>query len=623
VKNPLTLMRALVLLLLAGCSFPNPRQQQRAYAESLRPAEVKPAASPPEGPLRKLRVRAYADADYQQQTPRWNAHIEEQISRASSVLEGQFGVRLEVQSVRRWTRSGSGGRLRDALAELQALDPGNGADWVVGFVSSLGAFTASQEELGVACAFCRHLVVRGMFSAAESDAIDQALPLLPAAERASLARERRVHKEVAVFLHEWGHTLGAFHERSPQFLLSPIYETSQSSFSEGSARIIGRGLDYRDAPDSRAAWASAYRAEVERASATAWDAATREQALAMADLLSAPGERPQQKVAETDAPGLQKALALERAEDYGKAELALAPLIERYPSNGEVQALACRLAQRRGAKLDGLVVACRPAARLPDAPLDVLLVTAHALLSQGERMQAAPLLARAEQKLGNDPAGSLYLAQLQFEAGACSAAERSAARARGQRGAERVAEECTRLRHRVGFPPDRTALSAEREAEYVGRALDAHRSLEQRKIEEARVAAQALRASFPGTPAADVIDCRAASRGRALGPIRSACAPVAQKAPDAFYPQYTLGLVASAEHDWVEAHAALQRAVQLDDSAPQVWQSLAAVKQKLGDKAGLRQLQRQFQSKFKGVLRPVLWPAGWAASEPSPGRAQR
>src|SRR5436190_16689518 len=550
--------RALPLLLVAACSFPSPWQQQKSYAESLRPAEVKAAASAPGVPLRKLKVRAYADADYQQQTPRWNARIGEQIAHASAVLEQQFGVQLEVDFVRPWSRSGAGGRLKDALAELQAADAGAGVDWVVGFVSSLGAFTASQEELGIACLFCRHFIVRGMFSAAETDAIDRALPMLSAADRESLARERRVHKEVAVFLHEWAHTLGAFHERTPQFLLSPMYDTTQSSFSEGSARIIGHGLDYRDTPDSRPAWAAAYRGDVERAAATACDPATREQALAAADLLSAAGDRPPpQKFAEADVPTLQKALALERAEDYGRADLTLSPLIERYPSNGEVQNLACRLAQRRGAKLDALLSACRPAARLADAPIDILFVTAQGLLAREERIDAAPLLVRAEKKLGNDGMAFLYLAQLQFEAGDCTGAERSAAKARGQRGAERVAQECARLRHRVGFPANRAALPAEREGEYVVRALDAHRILEQRKPEEARVAAQALRASFPGTPAAGVIDCRAASRGSALAPIRAACAPVAQQAPDAFYPQYTLGLVFSVERRWTDAHAAL------------------------------------------------------------------
>jgi hypothetical protein len=41
------------------------------------------------------------------------------------------------------------------------------------------------------------------------------------------------------------------------------------------------------------------------------------------------------------------------------------------------------------------------------------------------------------------------------------------------------------------------------------------------------------------------------------------------------------------------------------------WQSLAAVKQKIGDSIGLRDLQRRFQARFKTALHPVLWPSGW------------
>jgi hypothetical protein len=306
----------------------------------------------------------------------------------------------------------------------------HGVDWVVGFVSSLRVFTAAQEDLGRACMFCRHFVLRGMFSAAESDFIDRALPLLSGAERENLARERRIHKETALFLHEWAHTLGAFHDRSPRSVMAPMYETNESGFSEPSARIIGLALEFRDVPASRPTWSKAYRAEVERASATAWDASTRNAALAAADyLLATTGDRPKPRLPDADAAVLQKAIALETAEDYGRADLALAPLIEKYPYNEEVQTLACKLAQKRGARLDAIVNACRPAARLPDAPPDVLLATAHALLTQGAPAEAVPLLARAEQKLGDHPEGWLYLAQLQFEAGACSAAERAAARA--------------------------------------------------------------------------------------------------------------------------------------------------------------------------------------------------
>ena len=468
-------MRAIALLLLASCTFPTPQQQQRPYAESLRPAEVKPAAPASDVPVRKLRVRAYADADYQQQTPRWNARIEQQIERASGILERQFGVRLELESVRPWQRARVGERLQDALDELAASDAGTGVDWVVGFVSSLRVFSATEEDQGTACMFCRHFVLRGMFSAAESDAIDRALPLLSGTEREVLARERRVHRETTLFLHEWAHTLGAFHERALQSLMAPMYDTSQSAFSDSSARIIGIGLELRDVPASRPTWSKAYRAEAERSGAAAWDTRTRDAAVAAADyLLATAGERPKQKLPDADDAVLQKAIALETAEDYGRAELALAPLVDKYPYNGEVQGLACSLAQKRGARLEALLIACRPAARLPDAPAHLLLVTAHALLARGARAEAAALLARAEQKLGDHPEAWLYLAQLQFEAGACSAAERAAARAKGQRGGTRVAEECARMRHLVGFPPDAAALPTERESDYVSSALAAH-----------------------------------------------------------------------------------------------------------------------------------------------------
>ena len=607
------MMRVLALLLLAGCALPNPWRDQRNYAQSLKPAEV--AAADSGVPLRVLQVRAYADAEYQAQTPRWNARIEEQVRRASAILEKQFGVRLEVESVRPWPGLRQGSSLRDALAELEALDPGKGVDWVVGFVSSLRMFSAAQEELGAARMFGRHFVLRGMFSAAETDALDRALPLLSQAEREELGRERRAHKETAVFLHEWAHTMGAFHERSPHSLLAPIYDPQQSSFSEASARIVGLALDYRGAPQSRERWAAAYREEVKRSATLAWDSATLDEALlAAAGLAGAGAPQPeQQKLPKSDAQTLQEVLALRTAQDYGRAEALLQGIAERHPESDEVQDLACSIAQERGAPAQGVLAACRAAARLPGAPPEILLATAHVLLSEGQRAEAVPLLVRAEAKLGAAPEGWLYLGALELEAGACSAADRSAARAGSARGAARIREGAARIRRQVGFPPQAEALTPERESEYVSSALAAHRQIDERKLEAARASAAALRKAFPGMPAAAVLECRISSRGRALEPIRAACSEAAAAAPEAFFPQYVTGLVASAEGRWPEAGAALQRAIRLDDSGPQVWQSLAAVARKLHDDAVLRDLQQRFRARFKAALRPALWPAGWAA----------
>src|SRR5713101_4110230 len=243
--------RAPLLLLLAACGFRSPWQEQRSYADTLRPAEVAPKQGAPASPLRVFRVRAYADGDYQAQTPRWNQHVAEQLDRASAVLEAQFGVRFELESARPWNRTGSSAHLESVLEQLFALDKGDGVDWVVGFVSSLAVFSAAQDQLGIAVLFGRHVVLRGMFSAAEMDAINASLNLLYSADREQLSRDRRLHKETAVFLHEWAHTLGAIHDRSPQTLMAPTYDKSQSAFSDESARIAGIGLEFRNAPGSR------------------------------------------------------------------------------------------------------------------------------------------------------------------------------------------------------------------------------------------------------------------------------------------------------------------------------------------------------------------------------------
>src|SRR5260221_5077744 len=133
-----------MLLLLAGCAFPNRWQEQRDYARSLEPEKVKPAAAAPGVALRVFKVRAYADTDYQVQNPRWNTHIAEQLARASEVLEAQFGARLELESARPWSRPGSSAHLERVIEQLAQLDPGAGVDWVIGFVASLDVFSAAH-----------------------------------------------------------------------------------------------------------------------------------------------------------------------------------------------------------------------------------------------------------------------------------------------------------------------------------------------------------------------------------------------------------------------------------------------------------------------------------------------
>lgn len=593
------LLSFLSLGLACACSYETPWTQQRKYADSLKPAEVQPGQAV-KGYVRSYKVRAYADGDYQAQTPRYAAHIEEELARANAVLEAQFGVHLNLEGVRPWPRTGSSARLRDVLTQLEAEDRGAGVDWVMGFTASLDVFSAAQDQLGVAAFFGKHLVLRGMASAAEMDAIDAALHLLSSDDRAALVRQRRMHKETAVLLHEWAHTLGAFHDRAQNALMAPAYDPSMAQFSEATARIIGLGLEYRGVPSGRETWAKEYRAQIAKAKDAIWDDVEREHVLAAADDYFSTS----QDLDDADLKKLEEASLREHARDFDKARSVLLPLVARYPQSTMVQELSCAIAQE--AHKDELD-ACRRAARLDGASAQILLMTARLFVDVRDTASALPLLARAERKLSSDPSAWLWLAQLDLAAGDLDAAERAGSRA-GKDGRALVAE-VRRTRAFVGFP----AGPVSREPEYVSLSLAAHEEIDRGNTGAALRKADELAKAFPKTPAADVIRCRVRSRGKSVPEIEKACGEAAKGAPGAFLPQYILGLVHSARSRWADAEAALKKAIEIDGSTREVWQSLAAVQLARHEEAAAQASSEAFRARFGTALTPSLWPKGWSA----------
>ena len=112
----------------------------------------------------------------------------------------------------------------------------------MGFVSSVERVATSHDQIGWAALFGKHWIARGMVSAAETDAIQRSLDKLSTSELDRVTRERRLHRETSVLLHEWAHTLGAIHERSPDWLMAPALYANQVSFSAPSILLIEVGL---------------------------------------------------------------------------------------------------------------------------------------------------------------------------------------------------------------------------------------------------------------------------------------------------------------------------------------------------------------------------------------------
>src|SRR6185295_7081535 len=100
----------------------------------------------------------------------------------------------------------------------------------------------------------------------------------------------------------------------------PLYDASQSAFSPESIHLIQVSLQHRDAKDAevRAAWAKAYREEVNRSTATAWNARERENALATAEeLLGGTGAAaPSEKLSVADARRFNDAVQYEHSGNF-------------------------------------------------------------------------------------------------------------------------------------------------------------------------------------------------------------------------------------------------------------------------------------------------------------------
>ena len=79
-------------------------------------------------------------------------------------------------------------------------------------MTPLHGVATSVHSIGWADYLSRHFVLRGMDDEQEFRAFEREFKLISArGARSGSTRDRKAHKEVVVFLHEWGHTLGLIH----------------------------------------------------------------------------------------------------------------------------------------------------------------------------------------------------------------------------------------------------------------------------------------------------------------------------------------------------------------------------------------------------------------------------
>jgi tetratricopeptide (TPR) repeat protein len=523
-----------------------PVTREREAAQQLAPGtlDLTPAPGRPVEP-RAIRVRIYADRDYQSLVYRWQAKARAQIERIDAVVGAVFGVRFEIESLREWDRSHFGVPLEAIGKELAALDPGSEVDLVIGLATPLRGVATSIHQIGFAQLCSRHFVLRGMDDEQEMLALDAAYKLLSVEERRRLYGDRKAHKEIVVFLHEWGHTLGLLHNEDRAIVMNPAYDPQQRAFSEFEKRVVMLAVDRRL------------------------------------------GHRGEPLPEATDLAALLAHAPADEGSDAERHDLRA--FLQGRPRGGEGPSAAVPGATDLSAteiEAFNKAVTAVNAGRAEEAWTLLAPIVRHAALRQTQ------------------PATWRRLGELAAAAGALSAAEDAIARVRSDPDAVKVAGDIDARRHRVALPPDAAKLGVppEREPAYVAAYREAAHLVLSEDLPAARTRLAAFTSAFPGTPAADLLACDLELRAKHTAAATKSCEAALAKFKGATRAHYLLGLIAARSRRDALAEQHLRRAIVLDPQDPTAWRALGAMYRESGAKQRLTQLANEHQALLSSPL---------------------
>ncbi len=239
----------LAFLSVSGCIYDHRMTQaileRRRRAKEAEGARIGASRAPvTQRPTRySARVRFYVSDDFRRQHPGWRGSLEDVVDASSAVLGSAFALRFEATELREWSPHCE--RLELCLDELAALDAGAEDLWIVGVLGDEPRYSSTFETLGLANIVSSHFVLRDVADLAERKAIDDAFPTHTEGQRSEIYKRRKAHKRLAIFLHEWAHTVGGLHSPEVEDLLHPSYDDREASFGYANAGLIEVGLQSR------------------------------------------------------------------------------------------------------------------------------------------------------------------------------------------------------------------------------------------------------------------------------------------------------------------------------------------------------------------------------------------
>lgn len=592
------------------------------------------ASRPKEGAPRIAKVRIYADPAVRA-LPNWKSDITDEIDYASQLLQPLLGVRLAIESIHDWPRSGDpSGALRElaALAEPDPAEPGSRAQgdgdssaseaprklarpgdqvtWVIGYIAPPDKASRVMAELGDAQPLGRHVVVRGWAEKTEVELLAGQLPDVRSSDRADLVNAHHRHKQTVVLLHMLAATLGAIAEVDSTWIQHTSYSPKQHTFANRTRELLQLAIDARLAGETDESIARKLTDSIEKSEWGGWIPASHKEVVAALRTVVDAG-RAGKTFAEIPPAAYDQFKRISELAKHGKTSEALTELdnlLVAYPGNATMHQLKCEIMLDKPGLGDPATRAvCDRVSELAPGDPTVHIAVAEAQIQTRDVAAARAELLRAEDKIANLPTGRTEawrrVIGIYTALGALTWTEDAIARAKLDGDPAAVA--AAQVRARYGIPRGARFVVPDQEAALVGAIRGALDLVYANKFGDAERVLAAAEKKWPGAPGLFATRCDLAFRTGQLAAARAACARALAGDPRDSWALYLMGVLLLRDRGTTAAGIdRLKAAIEVDPDLGQAWRTLGKAYARTGKKAELDRLAAAYAAKFGQPLPP-------------------
>jgi predicted Zn-dependent protease len=595
-------MRLALLCLLVACGGAQIQERKATDVSKLGPATLE-ATKPREGEPREAKVRVWIDAKVRAR-PGWKDDIGEQLDYASQLLTPLLGVRLRVVEMKDWNRTGDA---QSALKELEGVDDGKEAIWVIGYIAQNDTASKAMSELGDAQLLGKHVIVRDWAERQEGAALGTTLlGAADKAQRVEVLNAHERHKQAVVLLHMISRTLGAIAESDPTWIANPLYSPKQTTFADRNRELMQITIDRRLSDDATPTIAKELLEKISKEDWGGWLPGQRNETTTLLSAIVNAG-RAGESAADVPMAALEqyeRIKALARRGDHANAMAELENLIVAYPANPKIYLLKCELMLAKPGIADKATRgACARVAELAPGDPGPHFAVAEALVKQKDIAGARAELALAADKIEKLKTGApeqwKKLAGFYSTLGSLTWTEETLARAKLED--DPMLAQISSTRARYGVPRGAKFVKPEDEAALVGAVREALNLVYANKYPQAEKALAAGEKKWKGAPGFAAVRCDLALRKTQIDAARASCDRALSADPNLSWALYLSAVIAmknTSEASTQNGIEKLKKAIAADPELGQAWRTLAKAYQRAKDQAALEQLNKDYAAKF-------------------------